>query len=129
MRCAEVREMIPAVAGEGEPSFAVRRHLARCRECRAELETYRSLVASMRTLEARAVDPPAGLAAKLIAIPGEASRVDHLRSHVTRNRAAYAGGAAATLAVVGAAGAMLWRSHARSSGRSRRTGRGRLAAA
>lgn len=110
MRCAEVREMIPALAGEGEPSLAVRRHLATCKGCRGELETYRSVLASMRTLEARPVEVPAGLAAKLIAIPGEASRIDHVRSHVTRNRAAYAGGTAAAVAVVGAAGALLWRS-------------------
>jgi hypothetical protein len=110
MRCAEVREMIPAFAGEGEPSLAVRRHLAKCKGCRSEIETYRSLLASMRTLEARPVDPPIGLAAKLVAIPSEASRVDHVRSHVSRNRAAYAGGTAAAVAVVGAAGALLWRS-------------------
>jgi anti-sigma factor RsiW len=129
MRCAEVRETIPAFADEGEPSLATRRHFAKCPECRAELETYRSMLASLRSLEARPVDAPVGLVAKLIAIPREASRVDHVRSHVARNRAAYAGGAAAAVAVVGAAGALLWRNRERSSGRSRKTSRGWLAAA
>jgi hypothetical protein len=110
MRCAEVREMIPAFAGESDPSLGVRRHLSKCAGCREELEIYRILGASMQTLEARPVEVPVGLAAKLIAIPVEASRVDHVRSHVARNRAAYAGGAAAAVAVVGAAGALLWRS-------------------
>jgi len=128
MRCAEVRETIPAFAGEGEPSLATRRHIAKCRGCRSELETYRTMLASLQSLEARPVDAPVGLAAKLIAIPREASRADHVRSHVSRNRAAYAGGAAATVAVVGAAGALLWRNRERSSG-SRRATKGRLATA
>jgi len=129
MRCAEVREMIPALAGEGEPSLSMRRHLLKCRGCRGELETYRDLLASMRALEARPVQAPDGLAAKLIAIPSEASRVDQMRSHVARNRAAYAGGAAAAVAVAGAAGALLWRNRERSSGGSRKPSRGWLAAA
>ncbi|MDQ3771709.1 MAG: hypothetical protein M3343_06440 [Actinomycetota bacterium] len=129
MRCAEVREMLPALARESDPSLVVRRHLSKCVACRAELETYRSIVASLATLEMRTIAPPAGLAAKLIAIPSEASRVDHFRSHVTRNRAAYAGGAAAAAAVVGAAGAFLWRSRERSSGRARTTNWGRFVAA
>ena len=128
MRCAEVRETIPAFAGEGEPSLATRRHIAKCQGCRSELETYRTMLASLHSLEARPVDAPLGLAAKLIGIPREASRVDHVRSHVSRNRAAYAGGAAATVAVVGAAGALLWRNRERSSG-SRRATKGWLATA
>ena len=129
MRCAEVKEMIPALARESEPTFAVRRHIGKCSGCQQELETYRNLVASLQTLESRTVEPPPGLAAQLIAIPKGASTVDHLRSHVTRNRAAYAGGAAATVAVVGAAGALLWRNRERSPQRQRRTGKGRLATA
>ena len=123
--------MLPALARESDPSLAVRRHLSKCASCRAELETYRSIVASLATLEMRTIAPPSGLAAKLIAIPSEASRVDHFRSHVTRNRAAYAGGAAAAAAaaVVGAAGAFLWRSRERSSGRARTTNWGRFVAA
>jgi anti-sigma factor RsiW len=129
MRCAEVKEMIPALARESEPSLAVHRHLGKCRACQEELETYRNLVASLQTLEARTVEPPPGLAAQLIAIPRSASTVDHLRSHVTRNRAAYAGGAAAAVAVAGAAGAILWRNRDRSPQRQRRTGKRRLAPA
>ncbi|MGH2702272.1 MAG: anti-sigma factor family protein [Actinomycetota bacterium] len=129
MRCAEVKEMIPALARESQPSLTVRRHLGKCRGCQQELETYRNLIASLQTLEARAVEPPPGLAAQLIAIPRGASTVDHLRSHVTRNRAAYAGGTAAAVAVAGAAAALLWRSRDRSPQRQRRTGKGRLATA
>ena len=129
MRCAEVRETIPAFAGEGEPSLAARRHIAKCQGCREELETYRTLLTSMRSLEARPVEAPVGLAAKLVAIPRDASRVDHVRSHVTRNRAAYAGGAAAAVAVAGAAGAFLWRNRERSSGRSGKATKGWLATA
>jgi anti-sigma factor RsiW len=129
MRCAEVRETIPAFADEGEPSLATRRHIAKCSGCRTELETYRSMLSSLRSLEARPVNAPVGLAAKLIAIPREASRVDHVRSHVTRNRAAYAGGAAAAVAIAGTAGALLWRNRERSSARSRKPARGWLATA
>ena len=129
MRCAEVRETIPAFADEGEQSLAIRRHITKCTDCRSELETYRSMLSSLRSLEARPVDAPVGLAAKLIAIPREASRVDHVRSHVSRNRAAYAGGAAAAVAVAGAAGALLWRNRERSSGRSHKPARGWLATA
>ncbi|MGH2825633.1 MAG: anti-sigma factor family protein [Actinomycetota bacterium] len=129
MRCAEVKEMIPALARESQPSLAVRRHLGKCQGCRQELETYRNLVASLQTLEARTAEPPAGLAAQLIAIPAGVSTVDHLRSHVTRNRAAYAGGTAAAVAVAGAAAALLWRSRDRSPQQQRRTGKGRLATA
>ena len=128
MRCAEVRETIPAFAGEGEPSLPIRRHIAKCQGCRSELETYRTMLASLQSLEARPVDAPVGLAAKLIAIPREASRADHVRTHVSRNRAAYAGGAAATVAVAGAAAALLWRNRERSSG-SRKPTKGWLATA
>ena len=38
MRCAEVKEMIPALAHESEPSFAVRRHIGKCHGCQQELE-------------------------------------------------------------------------------------------
>ncbi|MGH2755493.1 MAG: anti-sigma factor family protein [Actinomycetota bacterium] len=107
MSCGEIREMLPAYAGENEYSLELRRHLARCADCRVEFERYRSLVGDLGELAARPVDPPAYLVASLKAIPEtDRSRVAALRKHVARNRSAYAGGAA--VAVLGA-GAAIWR--------------------
>ena len=108
MTCGEIREMLPAYAGENEQSLEMRRHLARCPECRAEFDRYRSLVTDLGALTERPLDPPAYLVASLKAIPEtDRSRVAALRKHVARNRSAYAGGAA--VALLGA-GAAVWRS-------------------
>jgi anti-sigma factor RsiW len=108
MKCAEIREALPAYIEEHSDDLAVRRHLSRCPECRADLEVYGSLredLASMRYVEA---EPPADLLGKLTSIPTEGPAVERVRTHVSRHRSAYAGGLA--IAVVGAAGAALWRS-------------------
>ena len=109
MTCVEVREMLPAYANGEEPSLGVRRHLSRCQGCSAEMARYRTLMTSLRSLEAHAPELPAGLVDRLIQIPSEAGRIDILRVHVARNRRVYAGGAAVALA--GVAGAALWRRH------------------
>jgi anti-sigma factor RsiW len=106
MTCGEVREMLPAYAGEAEPSLAVRRHLSRCPYCAAELARYRTMMSSLEALRSHAFDPPPGLLERLSTIPSEAGRIDTIRVHVGRNRMVYAGGAAVALA--GAAGAALW---------------------
>ena len=111
MNCAEIREMLPAYAGEHEQSLEMRRHLARCPGCRVEFERYRSLVSDLGELTSQAVEPPAYLVASLKAIPEtDSSRVTAVRKHVARNRSAYAGGLA--VAMVGA-GAALWRAKRR----------------
>ena len=107
MKCAEIREALPAYVEDRNSDLAVRRHLSRCPDCRAELEAYGSLresLASMRLVEAQ---PPADLLGKLTSIPTEGPAVERVRTHVSRHRSAYAGGLA--IAVVGAAGAALWR--------------------
>lgn len=102
MRCAEIKEMLPAYA-EGKPSSALRRHLAHCPDCAAELERYQDVLGALRLMEARPVEVKPGLLAALVAIPERAGRVDHVRAHVNRNRRVYAGaGAALAGAVVGA---------------------------
>lgn len=111
MRCAEVQEMLPAVVGE-QDSLSVRRHLARCPDCRAELARYESLRSGYAGLTALTSDPPPGLLRSLQAIPSGGRRLTDVRTHVARNQRAYAGGAAAVLGA-GVAGAVLWRSRSR----------------
>lgn len=117
MRCEEVREALPAYAGERSGDLGVRRHLADCPDCRAELTRYQELLRDLGALRSAVVEPPPGLARALAAIPhrvnrleilrAHAARLDPVRAHVVRNRSSYAGGAA--LALVGATGALLWR--------------------
>ena len=108
MRCAEIKEVLPAYADDPEATLAVRRHLSRCPDCKAELASYDSLLDGLADLRYRSVEVPAGLARSLVEIPEAAGRVERLRTHVARNRRAYAGGVA--VAVLGATGAALWRS-------------------
>lgn len=108
MRCAEVREALPAYVRGGEASLAVRRHLSRCGPCRAELARYESLLSALGGLHKTTTEPPPGLAAILAAIPQRAGRLAGARSHVARNRNAYLGGAAVA-ALAGAAGTAIWR--------------------
>lgn len=110
MRCEEIRELLPAYEPEQQPSLAVRRHLASCPDCRAEVETYKELAAGLRDLRHATVEVPASLSRSLEVIPGEAGVVDNVRIHVARNRAAYVGGA---VALAGAVGATLWRVRSR----------------
>lgn len=112
MRCEEVREVLPAHVKDGSDDLTVRRHLARCPDCKAELARYESLMGGLRTLQTRAVDVPAGLFDQLLAIPERSSRIDSARNHVVRHRKVYVSGGIA-VALAGAAGAALWRSKAR----------------
>jgi anti-sigma factor RsiW len=111
MRCEEIREMLPAFAGTGEDTLAFRRHLAGCERCRSEAEQYQELTGALGSLSAIHAEPPADLLPALLAVPERARRSEVLRRHVVRNRKAYAGGLA--VALVGAAGAAVWRSRAR----------------
>jgi hypothetical protein len=113
MRCEEVREILPAYARDGETSLTVRRHVSRCSECKKELARYESLLGAMASLETTVAEPPPGLRAALVAIPERNVSLDVVRAHLARNRNAYIGGAAATVAVAGAVGAALWRSRRR----------------
>jgi hypothetical protein len=108
MKCAEMREALPAYVRDGEQSLAARRHLARCFDCRAELSSYENLLGALGDLQVSTLQPPPGLVHALAAIPSHPGRVETMRGHVARNRTAYLGGAA--VAVAGAAGAALWRS-------------------
>lgn len=109
MRCEEIREMLPAYS-RGEGTLVVRRHLARCADCRAELVRYETLATSLTALRHSPSEPPVGLLAALEAIPSGVNRVDQVRGHLTRNRKAYAGGVAVALVGAAAAGAAVWRS-------------------
>jgi predicted anti-sigma-YlaC factor YlaD len=108
MKCAEMREALPAYVRDGEQSLSARRHLARCSECRAELASYENLLGALGDLQVSTLEPPPGLVHALAAIPSHPGRLETVRGHVTRNRTVYVGGAAVALA--GAAGAALWRS-------------------
>ncbi len=111
MKCAEIREILPAQVRDGEDSLAVRRHLARCPECKAELARYDDLLEGLGALAARAVEPPAGLLDALVAIPLQETRLASVKGHVVRHRNRYLGGAA--VAAVGVAGAVLWHTRSR----------------
>ncbi len=108
MRCAEIKEVLPAYADDPEATLAVRRHLSRCPDCKAELASYDSLLDGLASMREVAVEPLPGLARSLVAIPQASNRIEQLRTHVARNRRAYARGVA--VALVGATGAALWRS-------------------
>ncbi|MGH2748938.1 MAG: anti-sigma factor family protein [Actinomycetota bacterium] len=107
MKCAEVCEALPAYARDGDVSLAVRRHLSRCRDCKAELARYEALLGSLRLLEPSTIEPPPSLVRALTAIPGHPGRLEQARGHLARNRAAYVGGAVALAGA--AAGAVVWR--------------------
>ena len=108
MKCAEIRETLPAFVEDRDANLTVRRHLSRCPECAAELEAYVSVREGLSTMRLVEAEPPADLFGRLIAIPDEDPAVKRVKTHVSRHRNAYAGGLA--VAVVGAAGAALWRS-------------------
>ena len=113
MKCAEIKESLPAFDREQQPGLAVRRHLAACSDCRAELARYKELAGGLHEMAASVVEVPPALTESLMAIPSERTvlsnvreRASTARTHVTRNRAAYLGGA---VALAGAVGATLWR--------------------
>jgi anti-sigma factor RsiW len=107
MTCAEMRELIPAHAGDPAASLSLRRHLARCPECKQELAHYEDLLGAMNSLQSNVAAPPAHLTAALMAIPQSPLReraVVHVRDH----KPVYVG-AAAVMAAVAGAGAVAWR--------------------
>ena len=108
MRCEEVREQLPAYVDGGRNDLAVRRHLATCRACEAELARYRSLLEGLESLQGKVVETPPDLVRSLAAIPATQSRLNEMKGHFQRNRTAYLGGLA-----LAAAGAAAWRARAR----------------
>ncbi|HEV2757618.1 MAG TPA: hypothetical protein VG318_17780 [Actinomycetota bacterium] len=110
--CDDFAAALPALVDEppGSMSLAFRRHVSRCPRCTSELEAYRSLRAATAGLAAASATPPPGLRDALVTIPSGETRLDEVRSHLTRHRRAYAGGLAVAL---GATGAALWRSRRR----------------
>lgn len=116
--CDEIAAALPALVDDlpadgGAPatmSLALRRHLSRCPDCTRELEKYRSLRTATASLALATATPPPGLRDSLAKIPTGESRIDEVRSHLARHRAAYVGGLAVAL---GATGAALWRSRRR----------------
>lgn len=117
MKCAEIRELLPAYEREQQPSLAVRRHLASCADCRAELARFKELAGSLQEMKASVVEVPPALSRVLVDIPANQGvlaqvrgHASNARTHVARNRAAYVGGA---VAVAGAVGATLWRARSR----------------
>jgi anti-sigma factor RsiW len=111
MKCAEIREVIPAHERDSEANFAVRKHLLTCADCRQEVARYKELRASLESMRAGAVQVPAELSQTLMAIPSNQNLVGTVRTHVARNRRAYVGGAAALAA--GALGAAVWKVRSR----------------
>lgn len=104
MKCDEVREMLPAYSGTSEGHLALRRHLARCPECRTEMESYELLTGALGDLSHATVEPPVTLLRALERIPETATRAELMKRHLTKNKRKYAAGGIA-VAVLGAAGA------------------------
>ena len=111
MECVEVREMLPAFVDDVDASLSARHHLSNCPGCRAELDRYRQLQSAVVSLREVTADVPAGLRDSLVAIPTSSGAIQQVRTHLTRNRTAYAGGLA--VAALGAVGAYAWRSRSR----------------
>jgi hypothetical protein len=129
VRCDEVREVLPEYAEPGpRPAGAVEVHLASCAACRAELESYRTLLSSLAGYRELEIAVPDGFldttlrtarsAALRGRIPGRAElraasfrTVDAVRRHSTgvRYAAATIGGAAAGATAI----AIVWWSIAR----------------
>ena len=107
MRCEEVREVLPAYSRDGDVGLPVRRHLSRCDDCSQEVKRYQLLFSSLDALRTETSEPPRGLVHQLSAIPYRSNRLQEARTHVTRNRNRYAAGLA--VAVLGAAGAAVWK--------------------
>ena len=107
MKCAEVREELPAYIKGEQPSLAIRRHLSTCEGCREESARYESLTAALGSLDVMTVEPPSGLMHSLAAIPSSQGRLDAVRIHVARHRRGYVGGV--SVAAAGIAGALLLR--------------------
>ncbi|HVL64144.1 MAG TPA: hypothetical protein VM573_03120 [Actinomycetota bacterium] len=106
MRCEEIQTMLPAFADEKPVQLGVRRHLARCADCRAELDRYEALAGGLAALATTTAEPPAALLPALVDIPARRTRIEEARSHVARNRKRYLGGLAGAIAVAGAAVAL-----------------------
>ena len=102
MRCEEIREMLPAYVKERDVSLEVRRHLSRCDECRAELARYEALQGALVSMRSEVGEVPHGLRAALLQIPEHVGRVESVRTHLARNRKAYAGAAALAAGTLGA---------------------------
>ena len=111
LRCAEVQEMLPAYADEPGSDLSVRRHLATCEACKLEVDRYEAMRRGLQNLTGVAADPPYDLLPALLEIPDADNAMASVKTHVLRNRRAYASGAAVLLA--GAAGAAIWRSRRR----------------
>jgi anti-sigma factor RsiW len=106
MRCEEIQEMLPSY-GAGDDSLTVRRHLARCTDCKRELARYQELRSSLATMRTIGAEPPSDLLPALYAIADPETRIAVVKTHLARNKKTYAGVA---VAIAGAAGAALWRS-------------------
>lgn len=104
MKCEEAREMLPAYAGTTEGNLSLRRHLARCSDCLAEMERFAALTTALKELPGAVAEPPAMLVRALHDIPESSSRLEEARRHLTRHKRRYAAGGLA-VALVGAAGA------------------------
>ena len=106
MKCAEIREVLPAYESDSQATLAVRRHLAFCSDCKREVARYRELQANLEGMRASSVEVPRELTQALLAIPSNQNLVGSMRKHVARNRRAYVGGVALA---AGALGATIWR--------------------
>ena len=107
MRCDEIRETLPAFA-DGHDDLIVRRHLAGCADCRAELDRYDAVRSGLDVLAHATVAAPASLLPALYEIPSQQDRLDLVRSHLAEHRKVYLGGVAA-LAAAGVS-ALVWKS-------------------
>lgn len=106
MRCEDVRELMPELAGgELREAGEAEVHLATCADCSSELERYRSVVLSLTSLRDQLIEPSEALLARLLANLPEAHRHRVLHRVATDERFQHAafsvGGALVGAAAVG----------------------------
>jgi anti-sigma factor RsiW len=115
MRCEDVARLLPATV-EGTPvDLAVQTHIESCLRCQAELARYRRMLRALQQLRTRFLEPSPSLLAQTLAVLGEESERQAVRSVLSGRRLAYAGaiGGAAVAAGATAAALLLARSRRR----------------
>ena len=114
-RCDEVRELLPEYAEPGpRPAGPVEVHLAACAACRAELDSYRSLLISLEAIREQEVPVPDGYLerslqlARPASMPGAVTSLADFRAVTSRVGYAirrHGPGARYALATIGGAAA------------------------
>lgn len=108
MRCDEASALLPSAVDPDQPvDFAVRRHVASCASCQAELSHYSHLLAALRRLRTTYIDPDPEVLASTLAALGSCADRNAFAAALAGRKVAYMGiggavaaGAAATVVLI-----------------------------